>query len=246
MAYYVKDDTLNQQNVEYKVDLQIQHSGNKGRGLKAVDARLYEPLKNYSENNLDRMYTPVFTIDENHPRKQGDIPYITYDITWPANVGIGDRILSLEACETEEGPWTELARIDATNEPLSWTETRVSLKLDAKNRGFGSGTGDTGGASKNGSVANRNDITGYVQIGTYYPRSWQSSTFNTTGMDTLTYNYIIGNDFNGLEFVDQTREQFIMTLVRKSDGKVFATQTFTGREDTWHRGSLDVRSAHLL
>ncbi len=244
MAYYVKDDTLNQQNVEYKVDLQIQHSGNAGKGLKAVDARLYEPLKNYSENNLDRMYTPVFTIDDNHPRKQGDNPYITYDLTWPANIGTGDRILSLEACETEEGPWTEVARIDATNEPLSWTETRVTLKLDAKNRGFGSGSGDTGGASKHGVIANRNDITGYVQIGTYYPRSWKSQSFNTTGMDTLSFYYIIGNDKNGLEYTDMTREKYIMSLVRKSDGHVMQTQFFDGRQDSWTLFNMNVRNTN--
>lgn len=245
MPYYVKDDTLTQREVEYTADLQINHFGNRGVGLEATDARMYEPLRNYSKNGLGRMYSPVFTIGNNHSRKyQEQYPYISYYLQWPHNIGLGNRILSLEACETEEGPWTEVARVDATNEPLSWTETRVSLKLDVKNRGFGSGSGDTGGASKHGPLSGRGDITGYVQIGTYYPRSWQSSSFSVSGMQNLSFYYIIGNDRNGLEYTDYDRERYVLELVNKSTGQIVSTRYLdsSNRSSSWTTFNWNVSS----
>lgn len=243
MSYYVKDDTLTQRQVEYTADLQINHSGNTGVGLEALDARMYEGLRNYNKSGLGRMYTPVFTIGDNHTRTLNGLPYISYYLKWPHNIGTGDRILSLEACETEEGPWTEVARVDSTNEPLSWTETRVSLKMDVKNRSFGSGSGDTGGASKHG-VANKSNITGYVQIGTYYPRSWQSPAFSVSGMDNLSFNYIIGNDRNGLEYVDYNRERFVMQIIRKRDNHVLSTKYLdnSNRTGSWALYNWNVKN----
>ena len=78
MSYYVKDDTLTQRQVEYTADLQINHSGNTGVGLEALDARMYEGLRNYNKSGLGRMYTPVFTVGDNHTRTLNGLPYISY------------------------------------------------------------------------------------------------------------------------------------------------------------------------
>ena len=107
----------------------------------------------------DRLYTPPFSVSNNHSYKFNNQNAIRVDLQWDGIYGSQEKVFSLEGANDYNGPWSEVARIGAESF-TSVTRTNILEKQDVRSVNFGTGLSDNGGFTRP-QIASFENITGY-------------------------------------------------------------------------------------